>query len=89
MTSISRKGDRPVAPTYSGMARKIPKTPGLQVIDYYLWALQRLYEQGEERFFLLLAGDYRLIMDLDDKRNKPYGQWYSDSNPLRLDKLPQ
>jgi hypothetical protein len=61
---------------------------GLQVIDYYLWALQRLYERREDRFFLLLAQDYRLIMDLDDKRNKAYGEWYSDSNPLRVDKLP-
>ena len=58
------------------------------MIDYYLWALQRLYEQGEERFFSLLVEDYRLIMDLDDKRNKPYRQWYTDSYPLRLDKLP-
>lgn len=60
---------------------------GLQVIDYYLWALQRLYERQEERFFNLLAQDYRLIMDLDDKRQKPYGNWYSDQNPLTLAKL--
>ena len=60
---------------------------GLQIIDYYLWALQRLYERREARFFDLLAQDYRLIMDLDDKRHKPYGTWYSDSNPLMLEKL--
>lgn len=60
---------------------------GLQVIDYYLWALQRLYERGEDRFFNLLAPSYRLIMDLDDKRTKAYGTWYSDKNPLTLDKL--
>lgn len=57
------------------------------MLDYYLWALQRLYEQGESRFFELLAQDYRLIMDLDDKRYKPYGTWYSDSNPLTVEKL--
>ncbi len=55
---------------------------GLQVIDYYLWALQRLYERGERRFLELLRPGYRLVMDLDDKRSKPYGEWYSDSNPL-------
>jgi hypothetical protein len=60
---------------------------GLQVIDYYLWALQRLYESGEDRFFSLLAQDYRLIMDLDDTRRKPYGEWYSNRNPLTLDKI--
>jgi hypothetical protein len=26
-------------------------------------------------------------MDLDDTRNKPYGEWYSDSNMLALKKL--
>lgn len=60
---------------------------GLQVIDYYLWALQRMFERGEDRFFHLLAPSYRLIMDLDDTRNKPYGEWYSDSNPLDLKKI--
>ena len=60
---------------------------GLQVIDYYLWALQRMFERGEDRFFHLLAPAYRLIMDLDDTRNKPYGEWYSDSNPLELKKI--
>jgi|GEM_PF-1775709 len=38
-------------------------------------------------FYNLLAGDYRLIMDLDDKRNKDYGEWYSDHNPLRIEKI--
>ncbi len=26
-------------------------------------------------------------MDLDDRRNKPYGEWYSDRSPLTLEKL--
>jgi hypothetical protein len=60
---------------------------GLQVIDYYLWAIQRLYESGEARFFELLAEDYRLIMDIDDKRHKPYGEWYSDANMLTVYKI--
>ncbi|MEJ5259321.1 MAG: DUF3800 domain-containing protein [Anaerohalosphaeraceae bacterium] len=37
---------------------------GLQIIDYYLWALQRLYEREEDRFFRLLKSNYRLIIDL-------------------------
>jgi hypothetical protein len=60
---------------------------GLQVIDYYLWAVQRLYEREEEQFFRPLAKKYRLVMDLDDRRNKPYGEWYTDRNPLTLEKL--
>lgn len=60
---------------------------GLQVIDYYLWALQRLYERKEIRFFESIRDDFRLIMDLDDKRNNKYGEWYSDSNKLELKKI--
>jgi hypothetical protein len=60
---------------------------GLQIIDYYLWAVQRLYEREADQFFRSLAKKYRLVMDLDDKRNKPYGEWYNDRNPLMLEKL--
>ncbi len=60
---------------------------GLQIVDYYLWALQRLYERYEDRFFLLLAPRFRLIMDLDDTTKKPYGEWYCDTNPLEMHKI--
>jgi hypothetical protein len=60
---------------------------GLQFVDYYLWALQRLYEREEDQFFRPLAKKYRLITDLDDRRNKLYGEWYGDRNPLTLEKL--
>jgi hypothetical protein len=60
---------------------------GLQAADYFLWALQRLYERREDRYFAPLSAHYRIIMDLDDTRRKAYGEWYSDSNPLSLEKL--
>lgn len=60
---------------------------GLQAIDYFLWALQRLYERREDRYFAPLAHHYRIIMDLDDKRRRDYGEWYSDTNPLTLERL--
>lgn len=60
---------------------------GLQVADYLLWALQRLIERGEDRYYASVASHFRLIMDLDDRRKRPYGEWYSRSNPLSLEKL--
>jgi len=89
------KAKRNFESTYAKPSNKpvkiIPAYPheyiGLQIIDYYLWAIQRLYEKGEDRFFNYLAKDFRLIMDLDDKRNNVYGEWYSDSNKLSLKKL--
>ena len=82
-SSFGISGERPTS-----LRSNYPsESAGLQVVDYYLWALQRIYERGEDRFFRSLAGDYRLVMDLDDKRNKPYGEWYSDHNPLELQKI--
>jgi hypothetical protein len=70
----------------------IPAVPseiaGLQAVDYFLWALQRLYERGEDRYFNFLSDRYRLIMDFDDKRSgTDYGTWYSDKNPLTKEKM--
>jgi len=59
----------------------------LQIVDYYLWAIQRMLERNEDRFFRLLERDFRLVMDLDDTRRHPYGQWYSASNPIALEKV--
>lgn len=72
----------------TGIASAFPREEaGLQVIDYYLWALQRLFERGDDRFFNLLRPNYRLIMDLDDTRRKGYGEWYNDKNPLTREKI--
>jgi hypothetical protein len=60
---------------------------GLQVIDYFLWAIQRMFERNEDRFFGLLASQYRLIMDIDDRRKRAYGEWYSDDNRCELQKI--
>lgn len=77
--------------TNNNLTQIYPANPheytGLQVIDYYLWAVQRMYEKGEDRFFNMLTPHYRLIMDIDDTRNKRYGEWYSDKNPLKLQKI--
>lgn len=56
---------------------------GLQVVDYYLWALQRLLERGESRFFNFVAPAYKLILDRDDTRERPYGEYYTSKRPLR------
>jgi len=64
----------------------------LQASDYVLWALQRLYEKREERYFDYIAPICSLIHDVDDvrknKKGKHYGTYYSRQTPLSLDKLP-
>lgn len=58
----------------------------LQVADYFLWALQRFYERGEDRFLNLLGSSIGLIHDVDDTRSSGAGTYYTQRNPLTLEK---
>lgn len=56
----------------------------LQAVDYLLWALQRLFEQGEERFIEYVWGALRSIHDVDDVHESRGGTIYSQTRPLTL-----
>jgi hypothetical protein len=75
--------DRPTTITSSTPS----ETACLQVVDYFLWALQRMVERREDRFFALLAAKYRLVIDRDDDRRFGYGEYYNAKYPLTLEKL--
>ena len=79
-----RKGiDRPTT-----VSSSVPsKTTCLQAIDYCLWALQRMVERREERFFALLQDKFRLVLDRDDERRHGYGEYYTSRNVLTLERL--
>ena len=66
-----------VAGIPSGMA-------GLQAADYFLWSLQRFYERKEDRYIRLLWPAFCLVRDLDDTRNRRYGEYYTQERPLSL-----
>ena len=55
---------------------------GLQAVDYFAWALQRLYERGEDRYVKYLWEAFRLVQDIDDRRAAGYGVNYTQKNPL-------
>jgi hypothetical protein len=59
-----------------------PKCAGLQAVDYFLWALQRLYERGEERYWQYLWASVSLVHDVDDIRRNAYGEYYTQKHPL-------
>ncbi len=61
-----------------------PQTPGLQAVDYYLWALQRFYERGEDRFLDLIWPQVAEIHDLDRLENGRRGAFYTKQKPLNL-----
>ena len=54
----------------------------LQVVDYYLWAIQRFFERGEDRFIQLVWSQAGLIHDVDDTREAEYGVYYTQRKPL-------
>jgi len=60
----------------------------LQAVDYYLWALQRFYIYRENRYLDFLASSIRLIMDVDDTRENPYGMYYTQKNPMTIANIP-
>lgn len=56
----------------------------LQAVDYFLWALQRLYERGEDRYWNYVAPKASLVQDVDDLREASYGRYYTKKKPLTL-----
>ncbi len=59
--------------------------PGLQAVDYFLWALQRFYKKGEDRFWRFVWPKVRVIHDLDDTREHSFGTIYTPQKPLTLE----
>lgn len=72
--------------TSSAEIEVVPDTPandtGLQVADYFTWALQRLYERREDRYVEYLRKSFRLVQDIDDTREARYGAYYTRKKPL-------
>jgi hypothetical protein len=62
--------------------------PGLQVVDYFAWAVQRLFERAEGRFFAGIAKQIEYVWDLDDTRGGSMGVRYDrESVVLTPEKL--
>lgn len=75
--------DRPTS-----ISSSVPsETVCLQATDYCLWALQRMVERREERYFALLRDKFRLVLDRDDDRRHGYGEYYTARNELTLERL--
>lgn len=56
--------------------------PELQAVDYFLWALQRVFEKGEDRFIAFVWPAVGVVHDVDDTREAGYGTYYNKKRPL-------
>jgi hypothetical protein len=59
----------------------------LQAVDYFLWALQRVYTKGEDRYLRFLWDKVGVIHDVDDRSKAVYGACYSGENRLTSDRI--
>ncbi|MBP7280333.1 MAG: DUF3800 domain-containing protein [Leptospiraceae bacterium] len=62
------------------------KEPLLNIADYFCWAVQRVFEKGETRYYDYLIDKISLVIDLyDSKKYKGNGNYYTKENPLGAD----
>ncbi len=63
--------------------------PLLNIADYFCWAIQRVFEKGEMRYYDFISDKMSLIIDLYDFENyKNSKHYYTRKNPLtKLNKL--
>jgi len=67
-----------------------PQTPSgepcLQVVDYMNWAVQRMFQKGEDRYFKFVQEKASYIVDLYDFEKYPKN-YYNKANPFALNKI--
>lgn len=57
--------------------------PILNLADYFCWAIQRVFEKGETRYYEFLKNKISLVIDLYDKEKYDgFRNYYSVENPL-------
>ena len=56
--------------------------PLLNVTDYLCWAVQRVFERGETRYYNFIADKISLVVDLYDSTHSEVGNYYTSRNPL-------
>ena len=61
---------------------------GLQAVDYFMWALQRFYERGENRYIEMLWPHVGEIHDLDFIEDGLRGVFFGKNRPLTSDVRP-
>lgn len=80
-TRFEDKWNRTVDSTIVVSASTPQHTVCLQAADYLLWALQRFYERGEDRFLQLMWPKVSLVHAVDETATAAYGTYYTKKKP--------
>ena len=62
------------------------KEPLLNVADYFCWAIQRVFERGEDRYYNYIANQIPIVVDLYDSKGYQKNQTYYGRNERKLSK---
>lgn len=82
----AQKRSRKASGTFHNATVEVQAMPakdhtGLQVADYCLWAVQRLFIKGEGRFLEFFWPKVALLVDADDRSEAPYGTYHTRKRP--------
>ena len=57
--------------------------PLLNIADYFCWAIQRVFEKGETRYYDFVKEKISLVVDLYDiDKYEGFKNYYTPKNPL-------
>ncbi len=78
----AQKYSKKAAGTFADAAVDVLAVPaqasmGLQVVDYCLWAVQRLFARNEDRYLDLIWPKVALLIDADDVSEASYGTYHT------------
>ncbi|MBU2610361.1 MAG: DUF3800 domain-containing protein [Chloroflexota bacterium] len=83
MRFLKRKPERPIKTCIVFNVQNPRNEPLLTVADYLCWAVQRVFERGETRYYNFVLDKISRVMDLyDPSRYKNNQNYYTDKNPL-------
>ncbi|MEM7162702.1 MAG: DUF3800 domain-containing protein [Bacteroidota bacterium] len=58
--------------------------PLLNIADYFCWAIQRVFERGETRYYEFMKDQIKVVIDLYDLKNyRNWKNYYGPKNPLK------
>jgi hypothetical protein len=72
---------------FTVMVQNCIEQPCLSVIDYVNRAIQRMYIQGEAKYYNLIKEKVHLIWDIYDYSKKPDNRYTQKSNPFDIAKI--
>lgn len=88
-TSFSRKNpEREIKRNIKFNIQNQKTEPLLNISDYFCWAIQRVFEKGETRYYDFLIDKISLVIDLyDTSKQENWNHYYKKKNPLTSENI--